>query len=245
LSRRNPVEDSDSKRSEISTPWKKVPHRRADRSGMAVARQKFMLALIVSLFAVSSGVIEPTYVRIGGHHGIEVYLHKNAAAIELAAVGELDAPPAEVMAALLDYGAHARINPHLSESTVLMRRAGEQLVYQHLKLPVIKDRDFTLRVSWIEGTQRGLAFSIDGAHGPAPTKKAVRLTMLNGRWDLEPIRDGNATRAVYHVQIDFAGSVPRWMVRGGAAKDLPSVYIGIRRLITERRNGSVGAYSHR
>jgi hypothetical protein len=71
------------------------------------------------------------------------------------------------------------------------------------------------------------------------------MTVLEGRWDLEPIRDGNATRAVYHVQIDFAGSVPRWMVRGGAAKDLPGVYIGMRKLVDERRQGGVASLSRR
>jgi hypothetical protein len=200
---------------------------------------------VATFFAVATSLIEPGYVQIGGHDGVEVYLRKDTAAIELAAVGEFDAPPAEVQAALLDYSAHGRVNSHLAESRVLQRRAGEQLVYQHLKLPVIKDRDFTLRVIWNDAEPRGLRFAIDGGQGPAPTKKAVRMTLLDGRWDLEPIGDGNATRAVYHVRIDFAGSVPRWMVRGGAAKDLPGVYIGMRRLVAERRAGRVGAVSSR
>jgi len=200
-----------------------------------------MQPLLVAFLAL----IEPTYVSIGGHDGVEVYMRKDSGAIELAAIGEFNAPPAEVQAALLDYGAHVRINKNLAESTVLSRTAGEELVYQHLKLPVIKDRDFTLRVRWHEGSPRGISFSIDGAHGPAATSKAVRMSTLTGRWDLEPIRDGSATRAVYHVEIDFAGSVPRWMVRGGAAKDLPGVYIGMRKLINDRRVGLVSAVSAR
>jgi hypothetical protein len=200
-----------------------------------------MQPLLVAFLAL----VEPTYVSIGGHDGVEVYMRKDTGAIELAAVGEFDAPPAEVQAALLDYGAHVRINKNLAESTVVSRTPGEQLVYQHLKLPVIKDRDFTLRVRWNEGKARGITFSIDGAHGPAATKKAVRMSTLNGRWDLEPIREGSATRAVYHVEIDFAGSVPHWMVRGGAAKDLPGVYIGMRQLINDRRVGRVSAVSAR
>jgi hypothetical protein len=204
-----------------------------------------MQALLLSFLAVSTAVIDPTFVSIGGHDGVQVYLRKDTADIELAAVGEFDAPPAEVQAALLDYAAHGRVNSHLAESTVLARRPGEELVYQHLKLPVIKDRDFTLRVTFSEAAPRGLRFDVDSAHGPAPTNKAVRMTLLSGTWDLEPIRGGNATRAVYHVRIDFAGSVPRWMVRGGAAKDIPGVYIGMRRLIAERREGRVGAVSIR
>ena len=204
-----------------------------------------MGALLVTLFAVSTSLIEATYAPIGGHDGVEVYQRKDAATTELAAVGEFDAPPAEVQAALLDYDAHVRINPHLMESRVLERRVGEALVYQHLKLPVIKDRDFTLRVSWGEGAPRGFRFRIDSGAGPAASDKAVRMTTLTGRWNLEPIRGGNGTRAVYHVQIDFAGNVPPWMVRGGAAKDLPGVYVGVRRLVNERHAGRVGAVSRR
>lgn len=203
-----------------------------------------MGTLLVAFFAVGAA-IEPGYVSIGGHDGVQVFLRKDSGDIELAAVGEFDAPPAEVQAALLDYGAHARVNKHLAESTVIDRRAGEEYVYQHLKLPVIKDRDFTLHVRWNEGAPRGIQFDIDGTRGPAPTGKLVRMSTLDGRWDLEPIRDGGGTRAVYHVRIDFAGSVPRWMVRGGAAKDLPSVYTGMRQLIGERRSGKVGAFSKR
>jgi hypothetical protein len=202
-----------------------------------------MSILLASLLTLSTTLIEPAYAPIGGHDGVTVYLRKDAAAIELAAVGEFDAPPAEVQAALLDYGAHARINSHLAESTVLARRAAEEVVYQHLKLPVIADRDFTLRVRWRESEPRGLSFAIDNTQGPPPTNKAVRMTLLSGRWDLLPIRDGHATLAVYHVQLDFAGSVPRWMVRGGAAKDLPGVYLGIGRLIAELRAGRIGPLS--
>lgn len=194
-----------------------------------------MGVILVSLLTLSTTLVEPCFTPIGGHDDVEVYMRKGAAIIELAAVGDFDAPPAEVQAALLDYGAHVRVNKHLAESTVLSRDAGELFVYQHLKLPVIKDRDFTLRVDWSDGPRRTVRFRIDGSRGPAPTSKAVRMTILNGRWDLEPIAGGHATRAVYHVQIDFAGSVPRWMVRGGAAKDLPGVFTGMRTLIQQRR----------
>ncbi len=204
-----------------------------------------MSTMLVSLFAVSTALVEPIYSPIGGHHGVDVFMHKDAVAIELAAVGEFDAPPAEVQAALLDYGAQTHVNEHLAVSRVLARHSGEEVVYQRLKLPVISDRDFTLRVSWTEGAPRGLSFSIDDAKGPPATGGVVRMPLLSGRWDLEPIRGGSATRAVYHVQLDFGGSVPRWMVRGGAAKDLPGVYLGIRRLLTERRGAYAGALSQR
>jgi hypothetical protein len=200
-----------------------------------------MGTMLVSLFTLGVALIGPKLARIGGHDGVDVYQSKGGA-IELAAVGEFDAPPSEVEAVLLDYAAQRRINPNLAESVVLERHAGEQLVYQHLKLPVLKDRDFTLRVIWNAGQATGLSFSIDHAQGPPPSAKAVRMTRLTGQWVLKPIRGGRATQAFYHLELDFSGSVPRWMVLGGAAKDLPNVFVGIRKLLNERR-GTIGAVS--
>jgi hypothetical protein len=199
-------------------------------------------SILTSALALFS---EAGFVPIGGHHGVSVFQHKGAAAIELAAVGEIDAPPAEVEAVLLDYGNASRMIDRLAESRILERKPGEIVVYQHLKLPVIKDRDFTLHVTFDDHHPRGLRFRIDNTRGPGEKKGLVRMTMLNGRWDLEPIREGQATRATYHVQLDFAGSVPRWMVAGGAAKDLPKLYEGIRRAVAEHQSGIIGASSSR
>jgi hypothetical protein len=193
-----------------------------------------MFSTLITIVQLATTLTAAGYVPIGGHDGISVYQRPNAVLIDLAAVGEFDAPPAEVQAALLDYDAAARISKHVAESRVIERRGAELVVYQHLKLPVISDRDYTLRVNAVEGA-RGLRFRIDGGVGPGPVANRVRMTILNGRWDLESIAGGTRTRATYHVQLDFAGDVPRWMVRGGAAKDLPNMYLGVGRLILDRR----------
>jgi hypothetical protein len=208
-------------------------------SGTAIAEQThgtevIMGSLLVSLLTLST--IGAGYTPIGGHNGVQVFLRKDTGTIDLAAVGEFDAPLSEVEAALLDYSAHPRINKHLSESTILSRGASQLVVYQHLKLPVVKDRDFTLLVSF---SDRKVRFSVDGSHGPAPTNKAVRVSLLNGEWELEPIHGGTGTRAYYHIEIDLAGSIPRWMVRGGSAKDIPGLYDGMRTLIQQRRNSGI------
>ncbi len=194
-----------------------------------------MTALMVSLLTLTAALPDPGYVSIGGKDGVQVYMREKSELIDLVAAGELDATVAEVHAALIDYDAHPKYNKRLAQSTVLSKRPGELIVYQYLKLPVIKDRDYALRVVWRDGDPRELSFSVDGTHGPAPTSKTVRLSTLTGHWVLEPIRGGTATRAVYHMTIDFAGSVPRYMVRGGAAKDLPQLFAGMRQLISQHR----------
>ncbi len=175
------------------------------------------------------------FAPIGGHSAVQVFQKQNTPEIELAAVGEIEGSPAEVEAVLIDYAHHKSFVPRLAESNVLAARANEKVVYQHLKLPVISDRDYTLRVTWTDGEARIVRFEIDNARGPTEKRGLVRMTTLTGRWDLEPIRGGRATRATYHVHIDFAGSVPRWMVSGGAAKELPGLFNGLRYEVSVRR----------
>jgi len=61
---------------------------------------------------------------------------------------------------------------------------------------------------------------------------------MQGTWALDPIRDGASTHARYHVQIDLGGSVPKWMVSGGAAKNLPKMFEGVRREASARIPGA-------
>jgi hypothetical protein len=145
-----------------------------------------------------------------------------------------------VQSALLDYEAHPQLIRYLAVSRVLHRRAGEQLVHQQLRVPVFEDRDFALRVRWTEGESDGLTFAVDHRPGPMPPKRHLRLLVVSGRWDLLAVGDGSATRAVHHVKIDI-GSVPPWMIRAGAAEDLPSLYASMRRLIGDHGHTRVGA----
>jgi hypothetical protein len=194
-----------------------------------------MLALLVCTFAAA--LVEPGYQAAGGHDGVAVYVGDDRRVVELAAVGVVAAPPTEVLEALLAYDHHPRIAPRLQESTVLSSEEDELVVYQRLRLPVALDRDYTLRVRVTRGPVTSLYFRIAPAEGPPPRKHVVRMAMLEGRWDLQPIGDGRSTRAIYHVRMDFGGSLPRGLVRSGAARELPDLFLGYARLVSEARAG--------
>jgi Polyketide cyclase / dehydrase and lipid transport len=179
-------------------------------------------------YALSTALVVPGYEHVGGHDGVEVYARKDPHRIELMTVGDINAPPEVVQAVLLDYANASRITKHLAESTILSKSGNELVVYQHLKLPVIKDRDYTLRVSWSDANH-SLHFAIAPDQGPAPKKSLLRMPVMTGRWELLPLDGGRATRAVYHVEIDFGGAVSHGMVRSGSAKSLPDMYVGLRR----------------
>jgi hypothetical protein len=177
----------------------------------------------------------PGYKHVGGKAGVEVYRQMQSPVIELLAEGEIDAPPSAVRDVLIDYPNARKTSEHVAESRILTGGQRQLTVYQRLNLPVIADRDFTLRAAWGErGELTWVRFSVDNTTGPSPRDGVVRLQTLNGSWDLRPARGGAATHAVYHVQIDLGGSVPMWMVSGGAAKDLPKLFENVQKQAHQR-----------
>ena len=187
---------------------------------------------------LSTALAAPTaaLTRVTDRHGVLVYRvdgQQAASAIDVQADGIIAAAPERVLAALLDYASAPRWVEHVGESRVLSSGAGSLLVYQHLTLPVIADRDFTLRVtSGHDGATLWTRFETANAEGPAPRPGIVRVTLHEGGWTLEPIRTSDgapATRARYQFRLDLAGSLPRWMARKNAGKTVPELYEALRR----------------
>lgn len=166
---------------------------------------------------------------IGNHDGVEVYRRDGNVGIELGAEGDLPASPERVRAVLLDYQSHPKWVRHLAESRVLDRGEDSLDVYQRLALPLISDRDFTLHVTW-GASPEGLwiRFAAVTDRGPAPKPGIVRVTVHEGSWMLRPIDGGRATHAVYRFHLDLGGSLPGWMSKGRAGKDLPHLFDAIR-----------------
>lgn len=154
-------------------------------------------------------------------HGVKVFRRDERPGVELAAVGDLDAPPAQVRRALLDYPTHQRWQEHLAQNRILDRGDDHLLVYQRLALPLIDDRDFTLLVTWgEEGDVLWMRFASAPERGPAEVPDVVRVRDHAGGWRLEPLDGGRRTHAVYRFHLDLAGSVPMWLGKGRAAEDV-------------------------
>jgi hypothetical protein len=182
------------------------------------------------------------YKRVGGDHGVDVYRLTKSPVIDLMAEGDIDAPPQLVRDVLLDYAGASKITKRVAESRVLNQGDHELIVYQRLSLPVVTDRDYNEHVTWgANGDTAMIRFFVDNQHGIGGRPGVVRVSVLSGGWDLRPIRGGAATHALYHVRIDLSGSIPRWMVSGGAAKDLPKLFDGVRREAERRTPAQINA----
>jgi len=49
-----------------------------------------------------------------------------------------------------------------------------------------------------------------------------------GGWVLEAIDGGRRTHAIYRFKMELGGSLPMWLARGRAAKDVPALFDAIR-----------------
>jgi hypothetical protein len=182
---------------------------------------KMVLAILALASLTTSG-----YEKVGERDGVTVYRRADHA-IDLAAEGIIDAPPDVVRKVLIDYASHPKWVHGLTVSKVLDRRDHDLDVYQRLDLPMLEDRDFTLHVTWAdEGPSRVIRFSTTNK-GPEPQKGCVRVPVHEGSWHLEPVDGGTRTRAVYQFRMELGGSLPMWMARGRASKDVPALFTAI------------------
>ena len=93
-----------------------------------------------------------------------------------------------MLKALLSFERQQRVIRRLSQSWILERGPDSLVVYQHLNLPVVSDRDYVLSVRW--GGDRGVhwvTFHAITQQGPAPRDGIVRVTDHEGSWQLKPI----------------------------------------------------------
>ena len=170
------------------------------------------------------------YKQIGDKHDVTVY-RREGHAIDLAAEGDIAAPPDIVLKVLTDYASHPKWVHGLNTSQVLDHDAHGLDVYQRLKLPMLEDRDFALRVDWsAQGENRAIRFHTSDK-GPPPAPGCIRVTLHEGSWDLQSLDGGKRTHAIYRFRMELGGSLPMWLARGRAGKDVPDLFEAIRRQV--------------
>ncbi len=184
---------------------------------------------MLAIFPLFTSFAQGGYSVIKDADGIKVYLGPSRH-IELGAEATIDAPPDVVRQVLLDYANAPLWVKGVAHSTILDRGDHFLDVYQQLSLPVVSDRDYTLHVTWAdEGDVKWLRFSAHGDRGPPPGSGRVRVTTNEGSWALSSRDGGKTTHAVYHFELDMGGSVPSWMGRGQAGKQVYQLVEALRR----------------
>jgi hypothetical protein len=185
--------------------------------------------------APASALASEGFKLLAEEKGVRVHNREKRSGIEFAVEASLPAPPEQVRRALLDYANHRKWQDHLRESKILAHDADALLVYQRLELPVIDDRDYTLKVTWgAEGPIQWMRFALANERGPKPVSGVVRVTAHEGSWRLEPEGE-KGTRAVYRFHLDVAGSVPSWLGKGQAKDNIVDFFVRLKREVPKYR----------
>ena len=150
----------------------------------------------------------------------------------------IQASPHVVRAVIADLERYPAFMPYVKDSRILSRDpTGDVINYQRLSFGIllVQDRHYVIRIaeraSRTADGRTGRAFIWRLEPGLPPgvaADTAVRVSVNNGYWDLQPVRDSEgATDVRYCVFTDPAGSLPKWVV--GLANDqaVPQLFAAV------------------
>jgi hypothetical protein len=142
---------------------------------------------------------------------------------ELRATAVFPVAPQELFATLWNYRDYPKFVPYLKSLTVLDESVDSGTVYQQIAMPLVSDRDYTLKLTRAiaaDGQSWVLRFDTDESAGPPPASGFVRAQNIHGGWRLAPLEGGRATQVTYDLYSEPGGAVPSWIVNV-ASKDAP------------------------
>ena len=176
-------------------------------------------------------------VASGGGVVISSRLRAGSALEEFRAVGVVEAAPGRVFAVVDDTEAYPSFMPYTSECRILQRSAHGTVTYQRLDLPLVSDRDYTLRCenARAEGPA-GASYRVHWEEanelGPAPKPGVQRVELCEGGWIIEPA-GANKSRLTYTVYSDSGGHIPAWIADTGSKTAIRKIFAAIRKQVRE------------
>ena len=171
--------------------------------------------------------------------GVIIYSRTRAGSAlkEFKSVGTIDALSSTVFAVLNDVEAYPNFMPYTSECNVLERKGDCTIAYQRLALPLVSDRDYTLRSEHFKTTgPNGPIYHIQWVPannlGPAEKEGVERVRICEGGWLIEPDGAG-ATRATYLIYTDSGGAIPAVIANTGSRTAIRKMFAAIRKEVRD------------
>jgi hypothetical protein len=153
--------------------------------------------------------------KVGERDGIVVEERDDGSSIrEVRATGRSPLPPAAVLDTVWNHREYVGFVPYLKRLEILAEGDDWLVVYEQVAMPLVKDRDYTIRLTRlaVPGTGRSeVTFRSAPAAGPPERDDHVRVRSIEGAWVIEP-EPGGGSRAVYTVRNDPGGTIPAWIV---------------------------------
>jgi ribosome-associated toxin RatA of RatAB toxin-antitoxin module len=163
---------------------------------------------------------------------------EGSSAPELRLTARSPVSPAAFMRTLWRHEEYSKFLPHLKRLDVLRDDGNTKLIYEQIHVPLVKDRDLTLRVTRSGSPAAGTYEIVSSAvpnEGPPESHDYVRVRSSLGRWRLAPVA-GGGTAVTYTIRTDGGGRMPGWIV--GALEKNAAVTAFRAMLDRARRNTS-------
>jgi hypothetical protein len=156
---------------------------------------------------------------------------------EFKSVGKIDALSSAVFAVLNDVEAYPSFMPYTSECSVLKRTGDCTVAYHHLTLPLVSDRDYTLRSEHSKtpgpnGPIYRIQWEPANDLGPSEKPGVQRVNVCEGGWLIEPDGTGT-TRATYTIYTDSGGAIPAVIANRGSRTAIRKMFAAIRKAARE------------
>ena len=178
-----------------------------------------------------------------GHHGsVELYRKAVPDANTPAMAGhtQFRAAVMDVYRIVSDYDHFNRFIPRVAESRVLARDGRKTWVYQRLGLPLLfADRHYVIEVvDDMHALARGeirISWKLDRARSTSlASGDAVLPDAFSGNWRLAAVSGSPLTDAVYSIQVDAGGRLPRWLVRRASERYVVQVIDAVRKQLARQ-----------
>jgi hypothetical protein len=162
---------------------------------------------------------------------------------EVKAIGEMDAPSAQVWKAVGDYDRYATYLPFVEQCRILSKESERVFfVYQLITTPIVAKRDFTIKITWDPEDGSGRyrsSWIIANDRGPAENSDFVRVKINDGSWTIEPLDGGKRARATYYLYLDVGGSIPRWIANMANTSAIPDLFKAVNERARKLLSGEV------
>jgi len=123
------------------------------------------------------------------------------------------------------------------ERRILRREGQEAITYIKMTMPLIKDRDITMRSTRRYDESRGVfrdEWWTANEEAPPLPRGVVRMAKSEGFWEVSPVGDGR-TRVVYESHADPGGRVPSWIANSILGDQVVGQIETLRQIIDEHR----------
>ena len=168
---------------------------------------------------------DPPFVQAFSEGNVVAYKRQPAGAVAVVVRVVAQAPdlvPSQLFAVAWDVASQAAWAPHVKRLSVLSQSPTEVLIYEQVDVPVVRDRDFVLRLRSLpaDPTDPGtLRIEAGGTTHPAapPDPQHIRMTDLWSSWTFRP-RPGGGTVVTYDAYGDPAGALPGWLKRSASLR---------------------------